>query len=155
MDPIVFSVAEKDPEGNEDTLIDKDADVIDPDITISPISVSRSNLADIKRKNIPFLEAVQASIVPYVVDLSFPFPEFVGWCTEKYSHSERVIVNKHGSLVLCRIDSLSVRKSLNIPEAFSINSESFNEENMIRVYRECHPELKSQFLQQIIKPEQI
>jgi hypothetical protein len=72
MDPIVLSVAEKDPEGNEEALIDRDADVFDPDITISPIFVSRSNLVDIKGKSIPFLEAVQASIVPYVVDLSFP-----------------------------------------------------------------------------------
>jgi hypothetical protein len=30
MDPIVLSVAEKDPEGNEEALIDRDAYVIDP-----------------------------------------------------------------------------------------------------------------------------
>jgi hypothetical protein len=108
MDPIVLSVAEKDPESNEEALIDRDADVFDPNITISPISVSRSNLADIKGKSIPFLEAVQASIVPYVVEVSFPFPEFIGWCVEQYSHSERVIVNKQGSQGLCRIDNLSI-----------------------------------------------
>ena len=147
MDPIVLSVVEKDPESNKESLIDRDADVFDPDITISPISMSRSNLDDIKGNNIPFLEVVQASIVPYVVEFSFPFPEFIGWCAEKYFHTKRVIVNKHGYQVLCRIDTLSVRESLNIPEAFFVNSESFNEEKMIRVYRKCQPELKSQLIQ--------
>jgi hypothetical protein len=58
MDPIVFLVAEQDPEVNEESLIDRDVDVFDLDITISPISVSRSNLVDVKGNNIPFLDAV-------------------------------------------------------------------------------------------------
>ena len=115
MDPILFSIAEKDLEGNEDALIDRDVDVFDPNITIFPIFVSWGNLADIKGKIIPFLEVVQASIVPYAVELSFSFLEFVGWCAEQYSHAERVIINKQGSQVLCIIDSLSVWESLNIP----------------------------------------
>lgn len=108
IDPIVLSVAEQDPESNEEALIDRDAYIFDLDITISPISMSRGNLVDIRGKSIPFLEAVQASIVPYAVKLSFLFHEFVGWCVEQYSHSERVIVNKQGSQGLCRIDNLSV-----------------------------------------------
>lgn len=75
IDPIVLLVAEQDPESNEEALIDLD-------ITISPISMSRGNLVDIRGKSIPFLEAVQASIVPYAVKLSFLFHEFVGWCVE-------------------------------------------------------------------------
>jgi hypothetical protein len=106
MDPIVFSLEEKDLESNEESLIDIDADVYDPDITISPISMSHGNLVDIRGKSIPFLEAFQASIVPYVVELSFPLPEFIGWCAEQYSHSKRVIVNKQGSQGLCRIVNL-------------------------------------------------
>jgi hypothetical protein len=39
--------------------------------------------------------------------------------------------------------------------AFSFNSESLNEEKLIRVYKECQLELKIHFLQQIIKPEQM
>jgi hypothetical protein len=40
MDLIVLSVVQQDPEGNEEVLIDRDADVFDPDITVSPIYVS-------------------------------------------------------------------------------------------------------------------
>jgi hypothetical protein len=106
IDPILLSVAEKDHESNEEALIDRDADVSNLNITISPIFVSRSNLVDIKGKSIPFLEVVDASIVPNVVEVSFPFPEFVGWCAEQYSHLERVIVNKEGSQCMCRINNL-------------------------------------------------
>jgi hypothetical protein len=82
MDPIITSVTEKDPVSNEEALIDRDSDVFDTEITISPISVSRSNLSDNVGRRIPFLEAVQATIVPYVVEVAFPFPEFIGWCAE-------------------------------------------------------------------------
>jgi hypothetical protein len=141
MDPIITSVTEQDPVVNEEALIDRDSDVFDTEITISPISVSRSNLSDKVGRCIPFLEAVQATIVPYVVEIAFPFPEFIGWCTEQYSHEERVVVNKRGSEVMCRVESLSIRESLGIPESFSAISEPFNEEKLIRVYRECPSEV--------------
>jgi hypothetical protein len=141
MEPIITSVTEQDPVENEEALIDRDTDVFYVEITISPIFVSRSNLSDKVGRCISFLEAVQATIVPYVVEIDFPFPEFVGWCTEQYAHEERIIVNKQGSLVLCRIERLSIRESLSIPESFSVNSEPFNEEKLIRVYRECPSEV--------------
>jgi hypothetical protein len=97
--------------------------------------VTRSNLSDKVGRCIPFLEAVQATTVPYAVEIAFPFLEFVGWCTEQYAHEERIIVNKQGSLVLCRIEKLSIRESLSIPDSFSVNSEPFDEEKLIRVYR--------------------
>jgi hypothetical protein len=153
MDPIITSVTEQDPVSNEEALIDRDSDVFDTEITISPISVSRSNLSDNVGKHIPFLEAVQASIVPYVVEVTFPFPEFIGWCAEQYSQEEKVVVNKQGSEVMCRVESMSIRDALSIPESFSAVSEPFNEENIIRLYRECPSEVRDLFLQTIVKPE--
>jgi hypothetical protein len=93
---------------NEEALIDQDSDIFDTKITISPISVSRSNLSDKVGKCIAFLEAVQDTIVPYVVKITFPFPKFISWCTEWYSHEERVIVNTRGSKVMCRVEILSI-----------------------------------------------
>jgi hypothetical protein len=55
-----------------------------------------------------FLEAIQTTIVPYVVEIVFPFPEFVGWCVKQYAHEETVIMNKQGPLVLCRIEKISI-----------------------------------------------
>ena len=100
---------------NEESLINQDSDVFDTEITISSIFVSRSNLSDKVGRCIPFLEVVETTIVPYDVKIAFPFPEFIGWCAEQYSHEERVVVNKQGSEVMCRVESLSTRDSLGIP----------------------------------------
>jgi hypothetical protein len=135
MDPIITSVTEQDHVLNEEAIIDRDSNAFDTEITISLISVSRRNLSDKVGMCISFLEVVHATIVPYVVEIAFPFPEFIGWCTEQYSHEERVVVNKQGSEVMCRIEILSIRDSLSIPESFSAVSEPFNEEKLIRVYR--------------------
>ena len=82
MDPIIISVTEQDPMPNEEALIDQDSDVFDTKIIVLPISMSRSNLSNNVGKNIPFLEAVQATIVPYAIEVAFPFPEFIGWCVK-------------------------------------------------------------------------
>jgi hypothetical protein len=85
MDPFVTLIAEQDPTSNEKSLIDRDSDVFDTEINILPISMYISNLSDNVGKWIPFLEVFQATIVPYAVEVTFPFPKFIGWCTEKYS----------------------------------------------------------------------
>jgi hypothetical protein len=125
MDPIITSVVEKDPTSNEEYLIDKDSNVFDLEITISSISVSRDNLSDNVGKHIPFLEEFQATIVPYTVEVTFPFPKFIGWCVEQYSREDKVVLNKLGSEVLCRVDSLSIRYTLDILESPSAVSEPF------------------------------
>ena len=65
--PVIFFVNEQDIASREEALIDRDSDVFDTEITVSPISVSRSNLLDNVRNCIPFLGMAQASITPYVV----------------------------------------------------------------------------------------
>jgi hypothetical protein len=111
---------------NEEALIDRDSNVFYNEITISSISVSRRNQSNKVGRCISFLEEFQATIVPYVVEFSLPFPKFICWCIEQHSHEERVVVNKQGSEVMCRVESLSIRYSLGIPESFSVMSETFN-----------------------------
>jgi hypothetical protein len=53
-------------------------------------------------------------------------------------------LNKLGSEVLCEIDSPSLRHTLSILDS---------EEKMITIYREFPPEVKTMFLQTIVKPE--
>jgi len=85
MDPIITTVTEKDPVSNEEDLIGRDSNVFNTEITIFPISVSRSNMSNNVGKHISFLEVVQDTIVPYVFKFAFPFPESICWCTEQYS----------------------------------------------------------------------
>jgi hypothetical protein len=151
MDPIITSVTEQDPVVNEEALFDRYSDTFDTKITILPISVSKRNMFDKVGRCILFLEAVQATIVPYDVEFSFPFLEFISWCIEQYSHEERVVMNKQGSEVMCRVESLSIQYSLGIPDSLSIIFEPFNEEKIIRVYRECPLEVRDLSLQTIVK----
>ena len=62
-------------------------------------------------------------------------------------------MNKLGSEVLCKIDSLSIRHTLSIPESSPIVSKPFEEEKMITVYRECPSEVKTLLLQTTVKLE--
>jgi hypothetical protein len=71
MDPIMLEVSEQSPENNEESLIDRDNDVCDPEFIVSPISQLRSNLADVRGKGFPFLESVQASLILYATELCF------------------------------------------------------------------------------------
>jgi hypothetical protein len=115
--PIFLSVNEQEISSREETLIDRDFDIFDTEITVSPVFMSKSNLLVNVGMCIPFLEAALASIIPYVVEIVFPFPEFVSWCAEHYSQGERFILNKLGSKVLCKVDSPSLWHNLNIPDA--------------------------------------
>ena len=127
MKTIIMSVTEKYLVSNEEAPIDQESDVFDTEITISPISMSRANMSDSVGKKILFLEAVQSTIVPYTVKVTFPFLEFICWCAEQYSQEEKVVVNINGSEVLCRVESLSIRGALGIPESFSVVSVPFKE----------------------------
>jgi hypothetical protein len=62
-------------------------------------------------------------------------------------------LNKIGSEVLCQIDSSSLRHTLSRPKSSPTVSEPFEEEKMIKIYREFPSEVKFLFLQTIVKPE--
>jgi hypothetical protein len=51
--PVILSVTEQDLTSREESLIDRDSDVFDTEIIVSPISVSRSNLLDNVGKGYP------------------------------------------------------------------------------------------------------
>jgi hypothetical protein len=117
--------------------------------------VSRSNFSDNVGRCTPFLESFWATIFPYVVEFSFPFPKFIGWCADQYSREEKVIVNKQGFEAMCRVESLSIRYALSIPKSFSTMFEPFIEAKIIRVDRDYPSEVKDLFLQTIVKPEHL
>ena len=54
--PIVLSVNEKDISSKEESLIDRDFDIFDTEITVSPVSVSKSNLLDNVGTRLPSLK---------------------------------------------------------------------------------------------------
>ena len=55
------------------------------------------------------------------------------------------------SKIPCRIDAKSVRSILSLPDSFPVNSESFNEQVPIELYKNCKTKVKCQFLSNILK----
>jgi hypothetical protein len=78
--PVILSINEQDISSKEESLTDRDFDIFDTEITISHVFVYRSNLLDNVGTRLPFLEVVEASITPYIIEVVLPFLEFVSWC---------------------------------------------------------------------------
>ena len=52
------------------------------------------------------------------------------------------------------MNSQYIRESLGSLESFPKNPEPFNEEELIRIYKECSPEEKNEFLSRVLKSSQ-
>ena len=88
----------------------------------------------------------------FATEKSPSFPEFISWCADKYSISERVIMDVTGSTVLYPISSLAIRKSLSIPNEFSLKSQDYSEESILQYFKESPIERKKDFLRKCLKP---
>ena len=55
------------------------------------------------------------------------------------------------SKILCRIDAKSVHGMLSLPHSFPVNLESFNEQVLIELYKNCKTEVRCQFLSSILE----
>ena len=59
------------------------------------------------------------------------------------------------SKILCRINVKSVHGMLSLPDSFPVNFESFNEQVLIELYKNCKTEVRCQFLSSILKVGQL
>ena len=75
------------------------------------------------------------------------YPEFVEWCVNNYSPTERLIMNKNTTRILCQVNENVIHEVLNVPKIFPVNTEALSEETLVQVYRECKSEIKMPFCQ--------
>ena len=87
----------------------------------------------------------------FVVEKNIPFPEFVEWCANNYSSSERVVMSRATSKILYRVNVKSIHEVLSLPDNFPVIPESFNEQVLIELYKNCETEIRCQFLSSILK----
>ena len=73
--------------------------------------------------------------------MTLHFPKFVKWCAVNYSSSERFIVSRSTSRILCKIDAKAIREILNFPNNYPDSRESVNESILAEVYRNCETEV--------------
>ena len=86
----------------------------------------------------------------FAIEQTLHFPKFVESCASNYSSSERVIVSRSTSRILCRIDAKAIREFLNLPDNYPDSRESVNESVLAEVYRSCKTEVRCKFLSSIL-----
>lgn len=64
-------------------------------------------------------------------------------------------MNSNASQVVCNINSQSVRQALRLPELNLQQSVSFDEESLIRSFREIENEVKLRFMLNILKSDKV
>ena len=77
-------------------------------------------------------------------------PEFVSLCAQNFSTAENVIINSQGDRVLCKVDSQNPRETLNYSADFVSSSISFDEADIIQVYKKASNEEKDRLYQKIL-----
>ena len=90
----------------------------------------------------------------FSIEQTLHFPEFAEWCASNYSSSERVIVIRSMSMILCRIDAKSIHGFLNLPDNYPDSRESVNKSILAEVYRSCKTEIRCEFLSSILNEGQ-
>ena len=91
----------------------------------------------------------------YNIETSFSFPKFINWSTNNYVVENRVLMNSNASRVLCNINPQSIRRALHLPESNLEESLPFNEENLIRSFRQTKNDVKLGFMSRLLKLDQV
>ena len=121
----------------EEVVIDREMNVFDPILLVCSVSVSKECLWQYKSQGNDILNFCNSFLYYFAVEQTLPFPEFIEWCANIYSSSERVIMSRTTSKILCRIDVKSVHEMLSLLDIFPVNPESFNEQVPIELYKIC------------------
>ena len=99
------------------------------------------------------MNACKSFLYYFSIEQTLPFPEFTEWCASNYSSSERVIVSRFTSNILCRIDAKTMCGFLNLPDNYPNSGESINESVLDEVYRGCNTEVRCEFLSSILNED--
>ena len=78
---------------------------------------------------------MQVFLYHFALEQTLHFHEFAEWCTVNYSHSQRIIVSRSTSKILCKIDASVVRENLSLPESYPVNRESVNESVLAEFFK--------------------
>ena len=138
----------------EEFLVDRDRAVYDPLLSKGNVSVIKERLWLYNSQGNDILNACKSFLYYFAIEQTLPFPEFTEWCTSNYSSSERVILSRSTSKILCRIDAKAIHGFLNLPDNYPDSGESVNESVLAEVYRGCKTEIRCEFLSSILNEGQ-
>ena len=78
----------------EEVIVDRDGNVFDPIFSVCRISQSKEQLWSFKSQGRDVLNAWNSFMYYFSIEQTLYYPEFVEWCVNNYSPTERVIMNK-------------------------------------------------------------
>ena len=125
----------------EEFLVDRDRGVYDPFLSSGNVSFIKERLWWYNSQGNDILNSYKSFLYYFSIEQTLPFPEFVEWCASNYSSSERVIVSRSMSKILCRIDEKAIHGFLNLLDNYPDSGESVNESILAEVYRSCKTEV--------------
>ena len=114
-----------------------------------PIEAMKQRLNVIKNQGINLHNIYRSFFHLFYTKQTLGFPKFFIWCINKYSLSERVIMNLDCSTILCPANSSIVRKTMSVPEEFTSKDKYYTEESILRCFKESTIERKQFFLRDI------
>ena len=134
--------------------MDRDRSVCDPFLSIGSVSVNKEKLWYYNSQGNDVLNVCRYFLYYFALEQTLPFPEFTEWCAVNYSPSQRIIVSRSASRILCKIDATVIRENLSLPENYPVNRESINESVLADFYKNCETENRCHFLSNILKEGQ-
>ena len=126
----------------EEVVFDRERNVCDPVFSVGSVSVSKEHLWQYNSQGNDILNVYSYFLYYFSIEQTLPFHEFVEWCMNSYSSSERVIMNHTTSKILCKVDAKTVRGILSLPNNFPDSCESLNEQVLIEMYKNCRTEVR-------------
>ena len=129
----------------EEFLVDRDRGVYDPFMSMENVSVIEERLWQYNSQGNDILNACKSFLYYFSIEQTLPFPEFTEWCASNYLSSERVIMSRSTSKILCRIDAKAICGFLNLPDNYLDSAEFVNESVLAEVYRGCKTEIRCEF----------
>ena len=136
----------------EEILVDENAEIFDTILVGEAIETTRGKLEIFKDWGGYTCGVFKSFFHFFSVGQTPHFPEFVEWCANNFSVAEGVIMNKSKSKILCSIQAFVICKTLHILDEFVHISQDYQEENIIRCFREYTDESKETFLKACSKP---
>ena len=87
-------------DSKEEVIVDREGNIFDLVLSICSISPSKEWLWEFKTRGNDVLNVVGSLLYHFSIEKTLHFPEFVEWCVNNYSLTERVIMNSNTTIIL-------------------------------------------------------
>ena len=136
----------------EESLVDENAKIFDTILVGEAIETARGKLEILKDRGRDTCSVFKSFFHFFFVGQTPHCTEFVEWCANNFSVVEGVIMNKSKSKILCSVQASIFRKTLHILDDFVHISQNYQEESIIRCFKESTDESRETFLKAYSKP---